>query len=190
MAAGFGPFRYDVRVLRANTGAVEVEARDIGATTLVPPRPLPYNVPFRWVITAKVGTETATASSPGTFTVVEENLPNVTLLFQSFPNPFPHRPTGRRSACIWFDLATAGKVRLDILDQRGHLVRNLVPGSTFDPELPAGHYGRSGPDCDPALEWNGVSAGGVVVPQGIYLARLTTPDGTFFTRIVFLGPGI
>ena len=156
----------------------------------VPPRPLAYGVPYRWLVTAKVGNDSGMVASPGTFTVVDENLPLVTLLFQSFPNPFPDRGTGRRSACIWFDLATGGRVRLDILDQRGHIVRNLVPGRTFDAELPAGHYGRSGPDCDPALEWNGVAANGVVVPQGIYLAKLATPDGVFFKRIVFLGLGI
>lgn len=190
VTAPAGPFTYDVRVVRAGNGAVELDVRDLTTTTLVPPRPLAYNVAYRWLVTARLGTDTATTASPGTFTVIEDVFPTLTLLFQNFPNPFPDRNTGRRSTCIWFDLATSGRVRLDIMDMRGHVVRSLVPGSAFDPELTAGHYGRSGADCDPALEWDGTTVNGTMVPQGIYIAKLVTPDGTSFKRIVFLGPGL
>jgi hypothetical protein len=37
------------------------------------------------------------------------------------------------------------------------------------------------------LEWDGRAQDGTVVRQGVYLAKLVTPDGTFFKRIVFLG---
>jgi hypothetical protein len=92
---------------------------------------------------------------------------------------------------MWFDLATEGRVRLDVLDARGHIVREFVPGSEFGSQLPAGRYGRPdgdpGGSCDPRLEWDGTATDGRVLPQGIYLVRLVTPDGTFTKRIVFMG---
>jgi hypothetical protein len=121
-----------------------------------------------------------------------EPAPPITLLFQNFPNPFPNATIGQSSTCIWFDLATGGKVRLDILDLRGHLVKNVVPGSTFGPEIPAGRYGRPTPSattgCNPDFVWDGSTNRGSRVPRGIYLVKLETPDGTYFKRIVFLGP--
>ena len=188
--ANFGPFLYDVRVVRAATNTVDLDMRQLSTTSLVPPRPLAFNVAYRWLVTAHLGGDSATIASPGTFTIVDDNLPALTLLFQNFPNPFPDRATGRRRTCIWFDLATAGTVKLDILDLRGHIVRNLVPGTAFETDLPAGHYGRSGADCDPALEWDGTAQNGAFVPQGIYLVKLAAPDGTTFKRIVYLGAGI
>jgi hypothetical protein len=83
-------------------------------------------------------------------------------------------------------------VRLEVLDLRGHLVRLLVPSPTFPPTLRPGRYGRPSPDgpggCDPALEWDGTASDGAVVTPGVYLARLDTPAGVFFKRMVFLGP--
>ena len=118
--------------------------------------------------------------------------PALSLLFQNFPNPFPDRASGQAFTCIWFDVATPGKVRLDILDLRGHVVKNLVPGGAFSSDLPSGRYGRAGlgatTGCDPELQWNGGTADGSFAPQGVYLMRLVTPEGMFFKRIVYLGP--
>jgi len=117
----------------------------------------------------------------------------VTLLFQNFPNPFPNAQTGQTSTCIWFDLANPGQVKLDILDILGHVVRRLIPGTVYGPFLRSGRYGRplstDVVGCDPALEWDGTAADGRPVPRGIYLAKLETPDGVLFKRIVYLGPG-
>ena len=92
--------------------------------------------------------------------------------------------------CIWFDLAEPGEVRLDILDIRGHVVRNLVPGDLFSDVLDAGRYGRASAGssgCDGRLEWDGTASDGRFVPRGIYPVRLKTTAGTFFKRIVYLG---
>ena len=120
------------------------------------------------------------------------SVPPVPLLFQNFPNPFPNRALGLAATCFWFDLATSGSVRLEILDLRGHRVRTLIPGDAFPDPLPTGRYGRpggaAGGRCDANLEWDGRTEDGTVVRQGVYLVKLVTPDGTFFKRIVFLGP--
>lgn len=188
-----GPFTYDLTIVRDNDGIVELTAKDLTDTTYTPPRDLERNTPYRWAVTSRLGGDTSVTESRGTFLIIDESAPAVTLLFQNFPNPFPSAVTGRDRTCIWFDLATAGEVRLDILDIRGHLVRNLVPGddAAFPKVLEADRYGRpavgAGGPCDPRLEWDGTARDGAAVPRGIYLVRLVTPDGTFFKRIVYMG---
>jgi hypothetical protein len=129
--------------------------------------------------------------SQGTFLIVDDTAPPITTLFQNFPNPFPNSATGQQTTCIWFDLAVAGVTGLDILDLRGHVVRSFIPVAGFGPFLVAGRYGRPGPpgpgSCDPRLQWDGTARDGRVVPAGIYLIKLASPEGTFFKRIVFLG---
>ncbi len=187
-----GPFTYDVAVIRATNGAVEIDTTGLTATTFTPVEDLERNTPYRWRVTARLGPDSAVTESRGTFLIIDDSVPAVTLLFQNFPNPFPNPATGTNTTCIWFDLATPGRVRLDILDMRGHPVRNLVPGNAFLPELPAGRYGRPAPGevgrCDPRLEWDGTTDDGRALPRGIYPVRLVTPDGTRFKRIVFFGP--
>lgn len=186
-----GPFRYDVEIIRADNGEIEIAARNLDSTSFLPQRDLELNTPYRWRVRSNLGGDTASTTSRGSFVIVDESVPSLTLLFQNFPNPFPSPSTGRWTTCIWFDLARPGRVRLEVLDLRGHLVRRLIPGAQFPEELPAGRYGRpavgqSG-SCDPALEWDGVSETGVSVPRGVYLIKLETPDGIFFRRAVFLG---
>ncbi len=187
-----GPFVYDVAVFRADNGELDIEQRGLTTTTYVPPRDLERNTPYTWQVTAHLEDDSTVTESLGTFLIIDDTVPAVTLLFQNFPNPFPNITNGRRSTCIWFDLATRGTTTLDILDIRGHVVRNLVPGSAFPAILPPGRYGRPaegiGGSCDPNLAWDGTARDGSSTPQGIYLIRLTTPDGTFFKRIVYMGP--
>ncbi len=189
-----GPFRYDVMIVRADDGATELEAFDLTATQFVPPRDLERNTPYRWSVIARLGQGSFTAESQGTFIIIDESAPPATLLFQNFPNPFPIQGGGRASTCIWFDLASDGRVQLDILDVRGHVVRNLVPGTAFPATLQAGRHGRPAVEgtgsCDPRLEWDGTASSGTTVPPGVYVIRLQTPDGSFFKRVVFLGAGL
>lgn len=186
-----GPFTYDLAVIRATDGVVEVDTTGLTGTAYTPPTDLERNTPYRWRVIARLGPDSAVTESRGTFLIIDDSVPAVTLLFQNFPNPFPNPATGKNTTCLWFDLARSGRVRLDILDMRGHVVRNLVPGTGFPSELPAGRYGRPDPAttgrCDPRLEWDGTARDGVTVPRGIYPVRLATPDGTLFKRIVFLG---
>jgi hypothetical protein len=187
-----GPFVYDVAIFRADNGQLELEERDLNTTSYVPPRDLERNTPYTWQVTAHLAGDSAVTESLGTFLIIDDTVPAVTLLFQNFPNPFPAPANGRRATCIWFDLATRGRTVLDILDSRGHVVRNLVPAAVFPPILEPGRYGRPTENvfgsCDPNLEWDGTATDGTHVPQGIYLVRLSTPDGTFFKRIVYMGP--
>lgn len=185
-----GPFTYDVTIIRDDDGDIELRANGITDLEYRPPRDLETNTPYRWRLISRLGTDSAVTESEGAFVVIDDSTPSTTLLFQNFPNPFPPERDGTASTCIWFDLATGGTVRLDILDLRGHLVRNLVPGDGFPSELPPGRYGR--PDdvpglCDPRTQWDGTASDGSHVPRAIYLARLRTPSGTFFRRIVYLG---
>ena len=186
-----GPFTYDLRIERDDDGAIELEATDLTATEFTPARDLERNTPYRWSVTAWLGADSVVTESLGTFLIVDDSAPLVTLLYQNFPNPFPNRDLARDATCVWFDLAAAGRVRLDILDARGHVVRELVPGPQLDEDLLAGRYGRPGDggggSCDPRFEWDGTATDGSMLPQGIYIVRLTTPDGTFTKRIVFMG---
>lgn len=188
-----GPFVYDVEVLRVPEEIVEVRRSGLTTTSFVTDRDLEFNTPYSWRVTARLGSDSSTVASAGVFVVISDAAPPTTLLYQNFPNPFPNPAAGTQNTCIWFDLAVSGSVRLDILDLRGHLVRNLpIPGGILGVLRP-GRYGRASDGdsglCDPSLEWDGSAEDGTVVPQGIYLAKLQTPEGVFFKRIVFLGRG-
>ncbi len=186
-----GPFKFDVEIFRTDTREVVFRALGLDSTSYAPPGDLELNTPYRWRVVSHLASDTATIESQGAFVVVDGSVPPVTVLFQNFPNPFPNEAVGLPATCFWFDLATTGTVRLDILDLRGHRLRTLIPGNAFPDPLPAGRYGRpggaAGGRCDPNLEWDGRAENGDFVLQGIYLAKLVTPDGTFFKRIVFLG---
>ncbi len=188
-----GPFTYDVTVFRVDNRFPALEATDLEETEFTATEDLDLNTPYKWLVVARLGADSAITESEGTFVVVDESIPTATLLFQNFPNPFPNRTSGLSATCIWFDLAETGDVRLDILDIRGHVVRNLVPGTAFDSPLEAGRYGRGesgmAGSCDPRLQWDGTDSSGRHVPRGIYLARFATATGSFLKRIVYMGPG-
>ncbi len=187
-----GPFLFSVSVVRAVDGDVDVLGDSITTTSFTPEHDLERNTPYRWRVTAHVGSDSVTVESRGTFVIVDDTAPPVTALFQNFPNPFPNTAIGQSATCFWFDLAVDGVVRLDVLDLRGHIARTLIPADGLGPFLLPGRYGRpsafAGGRCDPRLEWDGTTADGTFVPPGVYLAKLATSDGTFFKRVVFLGP--
>lgn len=83
------------------------------------------------------------------------------------PNPF------RDATALWVRLATAGPADLRIFDTAGRLQRVLVAGQL----LAAGER---------AVAWDGLRADGRAVPPGLYLARLQTPAGTSWRRLVRL----
>ena len=186
-----GPFMYDLAILRVDNGVATIQATELSETSYVPTLDLDLNTPYRWRVVAWLGSDSVVSESEGSFVIVDESMPTATLLFQNFPNPFPDHAAGVTSTCIWFDLAEDDEATLDILDMRGHIVRNLVPANVFPVSLPAGRYGRGHfggtGRCDPRLEWDGTAADGSVVPRGIYPVRFKTAKGTFFKRIVFLG---
>ncbi len=185
-----GPFTYGIEVFRDDNGAVDAAGNGLTQAHFTPSEDLDHNTPYRWRVTARLEGDSAVTESRGTFVIIDDSAPPVTLLFQNFPNPFPDRLTGRTATCIWFDLSASGRVELHILDLRGHLVRDLTPGGRGS-ILPPGRYGRPATGapgrCDSSLEWDGTSDAGRPVPQGVYIVKLRAPAGTFFKRIVYLG---
>jgi subtilisin family serine protease len=186
-----GPFTYDLAVLRVDNGLAALAVAGLTETEYVPQSDLDLNTPYRWQVIARLDSDSSVVESRSTFIIVDESIPTATLLFQNFPNPFPNESVGLQSTCIWFDIANGGEVTLDILDIRGHVVRNIVPAQGFPSNLEPGRYGRGeagGPgSCDPRFTWDGTTANGAEVPRGIYLVRLNTPDGAFVKRIVYMG---
>jgi hypothetical protein len=189
-----GPFVYDVSVYPSSRGPGQPVATSFGQTdtTFRPSEPLERNLPFRWRVVSHLGpNDSVIAESPGTFVVVDASVPSATLLFQSFPNPFPNAELGLSQACIWFDVARQGAVRLEVFDLRGRLVRLLAPSDEVPPVLPAGRYGRpvdgATAACDPRFAWDGRDHTGAYVRPGVYLYRLSAPGFRDTKRLVFLG---
>jgi hypothetical protein len=183
-----GPLTFDLNVQRVATGAIEFNVANLADTMFALPQPLERNTAYRWLLVVHAGSDTSIIRSQGSFLVVDLGMPTSTLLYQNFPNPFP--AAGRDSTCLWFDLAIAGNVQLDILDLRGNRVRRFGPGPDFPGVLGPGRYGRgsgSGGICDPRLMWDGRTDNGHPLPAGVYLAKLKAPGLLVFKRIVFRG---
>ena len=184
-----GPWRFEIVITNAATYEV-VAAESLTDTRFIPSAPLEANTPYRWRVTARLGSlDSVALDSRATFVIVDSNAPLTTLLYQSFPNPFP-TPSGQ-AACIWFDLHKPASVSLDIFDLRGTLVRRLVPSAEFSALLPAGRYGRASSQgdagCDMRLAWDGRGDDGRTAPAGVYLVRLRAGDRDMVKKILFRG---
>ena len=193
-AAPPGPFSYDIAIYPASRSPAQAvaSARGLSDTTFQPSAPLEKNLPYRWRVVAHLGSDSEIATSPGTFLVADQSAPVTTLLFQNFPNPFPNAAAGLSSTCIWFDVANAGDVRLEVFDLRGRLVKRLAPSGAVPAQMPAGRYGRPAGDapgtCDPRFTWDGRDEENNFVRAGVYVYRLIAPGFQDSRRIVFLGP--
>jgi hypothetical protein len=187
-----GPFEYELRILPSSGGAPLLTLVTLD-TTVVPETALEANRSYRWAVHARLlaggAADTALATSAGTFFIAATSAPRATLLYQNFPNPFPRE--GRDATCVWFDLARATTVRLDVYDLRGRLVRRIIPGPEWPALLASGRYGRAPAPaeggCDPRLTWNGTSDDGRAVRPGVYLLRLRTGDGSSVRKMLFEG---
>ena len=184
-----GPWSYEVSISNAATRQV-VAAQVVTDTSFVPPTPLEANTPYRWRVTGRLGsTDSVTRETPATFVIADTDVPLATLLYPSFPNPFP--TASAQSACIWFDLHQPALVTLEVFDIRGRLVRQLIPGEGVGSTLRAGRYGResewSDTGCDPRLAWDGLGEDGRSVPAGVYLVRLSAGNQELVKKILFRG---
>ena len=189
-----GPMTFDLAVYPTSEGPSQpvLTVHGLTDTLFRPSMPLEKNLPYQWQITAHLASgDSAVVASTGSFLVLDQAAPATTILFQNFPNPFPNRALGVATSCIWFDVATAGDVRLEIFDLRGRLVRRLVPSSQIPAQFAPGRYGRPAGDapgtCDPRFAWDGRDETGAYVRPGVYLYRLTAPGFEDTKRIVFLG---
>jgi hypothetical protein len=128
-------------------------------------------------------------TSLASFVITSSDAPLATVLFNPFPSPFPNGTT--QSVCVWFDLAEAGAVSLQIVDFRGLPVRRIVPAPGLSGAFPAGKYGRPSPTatsgCDDRFSWNGTDAANRVVPPGNYLILLVANGRRFTKPVVFRG---
>jgi hypothetical protein len=190
VAPVLGAWSYDVDIFAQQR--IEQTVSGLPDTTWRPISDLQSNTSYRWSVraTLKNGT-TVSANSAATFIVKDQPFPSRTLIYQSFPNPFPS-PTAF-SACIWFDVAQPGaRVSLDVTDLRGNLVRTLIPGVDGLRDFPPGQYGRGAPgagsSCDNRFVWDGTGSDGRTVAPGVYLLRFQAGRQLpTFTRMLFLG---
>jgi len=93
--------------------------------------------------------------------------PAVSALHPNVPNPF--NPSTR----IEFDLARDGRVRLEIFDVAGQLVRTLADG-----EMRRGFRH--------VVTWNGLDSAGRRVASGVYFYRLVTEDFAATRKMIVL----
>ncbi len=91
------------------------------------------------------------------FSGVDDNTPRVTSLGQAYPNPFNPVTT------ISYELATAGKVCLEVFTLDGRKVTTLANGEQL-----AGQH---------KVVWKGTDDRGRSIASGSYLYRLRTADG-------------
>ena len=94
------------------------------------------------------------------------SVPVAFTLHQNYPNPF------NPSTTIEYSLPTSCHVRLDILNLLGQTVRTLL-----DEVRTAG---------DHRVVWNGTDASGQRVASGVYLYRITTPQGSQSRQMLLL----
>lgn len=179
------PWTYLIVIRRSSDGSPEI-ASTINDTVYTAIRELESNTSYRWSVTATAKTGDSTrVQAAGSFVILDPNAPVATVLYQSFPSPFPNTVTN--ATCIWFDLRAQSDVQLDVLDLRSNIVNRLLPGRGLGTTLPAGRYGRAvvggSSGCDDRLTWDGRDLAGRYVPPGVYLIRFQG-DGKRFTRSV------
>jgi hypothetical protein len=109
----------------------------------------------QWAVT----TVSSKAATPNEGDLVEttEQQPATFALHQNYPNPF--NPETK----ISYQLAEAGKVKLEIFDMLGRRIRTLVDG-----DAPAGFYD---------VHWNAADDFGNRVPSGVYLYTIKVTAG-------------
>jgi hypothetical protein len=88
------------------------------------------------------------------------------VVLQNYPNPFTDETT------VEYSIAEGGNVSLEVFDALGQLVVTLAGGN----REPATY----------TVAWNGRSSNGREVPSGVYVIRLTTPQGTSAVRALKL----
>jgi hypothetical protein len=98
--------------------------------------------------------------------VLAPELPKVTMLQMSMPNPF------RETAMLAFSLAQRGAVDLSIYSVDGRRVRTLVSGS----QAP-GYY---------RFVWDGRDDGGNAMSAGVFYARFVAGQARFTRKMTYL----
>ena len=187
--APVAPWRYTIVISRSSDG-IPVVTGTLTDTTYTPFADLESNTSYRWAVSAVAGTgDSVRVISSSSFVIASTNAPIATVLFQSFPTPFPNDRL--QATCIWFDLRRQSAVTLEVLDLRGNRVKRILPGSGLGGTLPPGRYGRvtlgSDNGCDERLTWNGTDESGRSVQPGVYLIRFSGDGVTSVRKVLFRG---
>ena len=119
-----------------------------------------YNGQFHAGMTGTITIEAVIATSDQT------PRPTGFRLYGNYPNPF------NPSSTIRYDLPEAARVTLAIYDVMGREVARLVDGSMD----PGAH----------TVEWNGQDRAGRLLPSGVYIVNLTTPQDRRSIRMLLL----
>jgi len=93
-------------------------------------------------------------------------IPTVTTLKANYPNPF------NPSTTIAFDVASAGRVSIEIYNIKGQRVKSLVNDS-----FSAGRHN---------VVWNGDDAAGHAVGSGVYFYRMTAPGYSSVRKMLLM----
>lgn len=96
----------------------------------------------------------------------EEILPDKTVLYQNFPNPFNPNTT------ITFQIPEKAPVKMAVYNPLGQLVKSLL-----DKELLPGEY---------RVNWDATNEFGQAVPSGIYFYQLRTKDFSQIKKMILL----
>jgi pectin methylesterase-like acyl-CoA thioesterase len=97
---------------------------------------------------------------------VEDLVESPIISISNYPNPFNPETT------ISYSIAKAAKVKLDIYNLKGQLVKTLV-----NKELNAGSH---------SVNWDGKDMNDRSVSSGVYFYRLTTPDFTQSKKMIMM----
>ena len=121
-----------------------------------------------YLLVGPPGSEVSTPLKAGSAGARERlPLPTAFRLKQNQPNPFSGR------TAIHFDLPAETRVRLEVFDAQGRLVRTLAEG-----DYPAGFH---------AAEWDHRGDGGQVLGAGVYLYRIQAGSFRDQRKMVLLG---
>jgi hypothetical protein len=97
---------------------------------------------------------------------IKENLDEIMSLGSNYPNPF------RSQTSIDYNIKKPGRVRIDIFNLNGQLVRNLV-----DSDLIPGNY---------TSEWDGTDDNGTNLNNGFFIYRMSMGGQTVSERMIML----
>jgi photosystem II stability/assembly factor-like uncharacterized protein len=158
----------DVGVFQTTDGGATWESLHEGFP-IVPVTDLTFHAPTRTLSAATYGRSMFTVDLPPPLGIEGEREPrnagNVSLA-QNYPNPF------NPLTSIRFDLADAGRIRLEIYDLRGRVVKKLV-----DREIHAGRH---------EVVWDGMDEQGRPVPGGPYIYKLDIGDEVITRKMLLV----
>ena len=122
----------------------------------------------KWYLTSQIDSITFGGFIPTG--IKEGNAPSLSptqfALYQNFPNPF--NPTTK----LQFQLPSSGKVRLNIYDISGRLIKEIFAGDKV-----AGKY---------TFEWNGNNTNGRHVASGVYFYSVQFNNSLLTKKMIYL----